>query len=65
MSVAQEMFEEERKAHNKTKARLEKCEKLCKDLEFAYNNKDEDFPHGFEVDTLRDFKEYFENNKLG
>lgn len=42
-----------------TEAKLSKCEKLLKDMEFAYTNKDEDFPHGFETETLKEFDLYF------
>jgi hypothetical protein len=56
---------------------VEEYKECIYDLVFAYVNKDEDFPHGFEIETLKDAiklsekakefldNEYFIQNYLG
>ena len=68
-------FREEAKAD--AQKMVEEYKECIYDLVFAYVNKDEDFPHGFEIETLKDAiklsekakefldNEYFIQNYLG
>lgn len=62
--------EVERLAHEKTKQELvdarkeiEELRVIANDLQFAYWNKDEEFPHGFETVAIDNYKKYLERGK--
>lgn len=56
-------YESERQAHLQTKKELEELRVIANDLQFAYWNKDEDFPHGFETDAIENYRKYLEASR--